>query len=62
MVASGAVGGVFVLNTAVLLLRGDGWWEQVLLLWPGQSIPKNKRVYTIHPWARKRHDPHSESQ
>jgi len=37
MVASGAVGGVFVLNTAALLLRGNGWWEQVLLLWPGQS-------------------------
>ena len=32
MVASGAVGGVFVLNTAALLLRGENWWEQVLLL------------------------------
>ena len=31
------MGGVFVLNTAVLLLRGPGWWEQVLLLYPGQS-------------------------
>ena len=37
MVASGAIGGVFVLNTAVLVLRGPHWWEQVLLLYPGQS-------------------------
>ena len=24
------MGGVFVLNTAALLLRGDSWWGQVL--------------------------------
>ena len=38
MVASGAVGAVFVLNTGALLLHGAGWWQQVLELYPGQSI------------------------
>ena len=38
MVASGAVGAVFVLNTGALLLHGGDWWEQVLVLYPGQSI------------------------
>ena len=33
------VGGVFVLNTAALLLRGDGWWEQALTLLPTASCP-----------------------
>lgn len=38
MVASGAVGAVFVLNTGALLVHGADWWEDVLELYPGQSI------------------------
>ena len=38
MVASGAVGCVFILNTAALLLNGADWWERVLLLYPAQSV------------------------
>ena len=29
---------VFILNTAVLLLRGSDWWAQVLTAYPAQSI------------------------
>lgn len=38
MVASGAVGAVFLLETFALLLNDAGWWERVLALYPAQSV------------------------
>ena len=38
MVASGAVGSVFILNTAALLVNGPEWWGRVVSLYPAQNV------------------------
>ena len=38
MVASGAVGAVFILNTMALLLNGPAWWDRTVELYPAQNL------------------------
>ena len=38
MVVSGAIGSVFILNTAALLVNGPDWWDKVVTLYPSQNV------------------------
>lgn len=38
MVVSGAIGCVFILETAALLVNGAGWWEAAAAAYPAQSL------------------------